>query len=57
MNIICDTCSILMLIRIAPDMFIDSKYGCKTINEVRKEFISTTRFKEKYPGENIMLPK
>lgn len=37
MNILCDTCTILMLIRIAPDMFIDGRYNCVTINEVRDE--------------------
>jgi len=31
MYILCDTCSVLMLIRIAPDMFCDDSYGCVTI--------------------------
>ena len=35
MYILCDTCSVLMLIRIAPDMFCDDSYGCVTI---RQEF-------------------
>jgi len=48
-RILCDTCSILMLIRIAPDMFVNPKYECVTINEVRDEFIGTVHFKDKYP--------
>lgn len=36
MKIFCATCSILMIIRIAPDMLIDKNYGCFTIQEVRK---------------------
>lgn len=30
MYILCDTCSVLMLIRITPDMFRDDRYGCVT---------------------------
>jgi hypothetical protein len=30
-------------------MFSDSRFNCKTIPEVRKEFISTSKFKDKYP--------
>jgi hypothetical protein len=49
MVILCDTCSILMLLRIAPDMFIDPRYECRTIREIHDELIQTTRFKTKYP--------
>lgn len=49
MPILCDTCTVLMLIRIAPDMFIDTKYECLTINEVHGEIFQTTKFKYKYP--------
>lgn len=49
MYVLCDTCSVLMLIRIAPDMFEDSRYGCVTTQEVIRELFRTQRFKEKYP--------
>lgn len=49
MNILCDTCSILMLIRIAPDMFIDKRFECLTIADVREELYQTQKFKSKYP--------
>lgn len=49
MHILCDTCCILMLIRIAPDMFFDERYQCCTIHAVRDEFFRTTKFKSKYP--------
>lgn len=49
MHILCDTCSVLMLIRIVPDMFIDSKYECGTITEVIHEIYRSARFKSKYP--------
>ncbi len=49
MNILCDTCSVLMLIRIAPNMFTDERYDCVTVPEVRKEFFQTQKFKTKYP--------
>ncbi len=49
MPILCDTCTVLMLIRIVPDMFIDTKYGCFTINEVLNEIFQTQKFKNKYP--------
>jgi len=52
MNILCDTCSVLMLIRIAPDMFLDKKFNCVTVLEVRKELIQTQKFKTKYPWKN-----
>ncbi len=49
MNILCDTCSVLMLIRIAPDMFMLDKFNCVTVHEVRKEILQTQKFKSKYP--------
>ncbi len=49
MYILCDTCSVLMLIRIAPDMFCDKQYGCKTMQEVVRELFRTQKFKAKYP--------
>lgn len=49
MILLCDTCSVLMLIRIVPDMFIDPKYECATTKEVCEEIIRTPRFKTKYP--------
>lgn len=47
-----DTCSILMLIRICPDMFTDIKYNCFTINEIIREVVQTKKFKDKYPWRN-----
>jgi hypothetical protein len=49
MPILCDTSVILMLIRIAPDMFLDNNYGCCTIRLVRDELFRTHKFKTKYP--------
>jgi hypothetical protein len=49
MNILCDTCSILMLIRIAPEMFCDERYECVTIQEVIHEIFRTQKFKIRYP--------
>ncbi len=49
MYILCDTCSVLMLIRIAPDMFRDDCYGCVTIQEVFQEIFRTQKFKIRYP--------
>jgi len=48
MPILCDTSVILMLIRIAPDMFLDSEYECCTIRLVRDELFRTQKFKTKY---------
>lgn len=48
MYILCDTCSVLMLIRIAPDMFMDDRYECTTIQEVSRELFRTQKFKTKY---------
>jgi hypothetical protein len=49
MIILCDTSSILLLLRIAPEMFVDPVFECVTIHEVVKEIVSTTKFKKKYP--------
>ena len=49
MNILCDTCSILMLIRIAPEMFRDERFECITIQEVFQELFRTQKFKDRYP--------
>jgi len=52
MNILCDTCSVLMLLRIAPDMFTNPEFECVTITEVRNELFKTQKFKTKYPWKN-----
>jgi hypothetical protein len=57
MYILCDTSSILMLLRITPDMFINSSFECCTIHEVHDELIRTTKFKSKYPWTREMRPK
>lgn len=57
MFILCDTCSVLMLIRIAPKMFIEKEYECLTVKEVHQEIKRTQKFKEKYPWRNDYLPE
>lgn len=49
MFVLCDTSSVLMLLLIAPDMFISKQYECVTIKVVHDEIIRTTKFKSKYP--------
>ncbi len=49
MKILFDTCSIIMVIRIAPEMLTNEKYGCFSIQEVREEIIRQQKFKDKYP--------
>lgn len=49
MIILCDTSSVVMLLRIVPNMFQDARYGCVTIKEVRDEMIGTQKFKSRYP--------
>lgn len=39
MFILCDTSSILMLLCIAPEMFIDERFECITIREVHDEIV------------------
>jgi hypothetical protein len=38
-----------MLVRFAPDMFIDDRFDCLTMLEVRKEIFRQQKFKNKYP--------
>jgi len=54
MVILCDTSSILMLLRICPEMFSDLRFECKTIREVHDEIVRTTKFKSKYPWTREM---
>ncbi len=49
MIILCDTSSVVMLLRIAPEMFEDQRYGCVTIKEVYNELFATQKFKSRYP--------
>lgn len=49
MSILCDTSSVLMLIRIVPNMFIDVCYECFTTPSVRNEIFRTQKFKTRYP--------
>ena len=49
MHILCDTSSILLLVRIAPEMFIDERYECCTVNEISDELFKSQKFKQKYP--------
>jgi hypothetical protein len=57
MDILCDTSSIMMLIRIAPDMFVDQRYKCFTLNLMRHEIFRNPRFKKKYPWRNDFKSK
>lgn len=57
MHILCDTSSILLLIRIAPDMLIDARYECCTINDISEELFQTQRFKQKYSWRNSYKDK
>lgn len=41
-----------MLLRIVPDLFLDDKFECYTISDVRKELLRNQRFKTKYPWRN-----
>jgi len=47
--ILCDTCVLLMLLRIAPEMLTDECYNCVIPPQVRDEIFKTQKFKEKYP--------
>ncbi len=55
MKILCDTCAILMLLRINPEMFTNPIFECETINEVRTEFNEKQKFKIKYPWKSTYL--
>lgn len=57
MIILCDTSSVLMLLRIAPEMFVDPKYECLTLPEVKKEILQTPKFKDKYSWRVQFKPK
>ena len=49
MIIVADTCSLLLLLRLNPEMLTNRKFGCCTTQEVRDEIFRTARFAEKYP--------
>jgi len=57
MHVLCDTCSVIMLLRIAPEMFRDSRYECVTLNAVFGELRRKNKFKTKYPWLDTYLPK
>jgi hypothetical protein len=46
-----------MLLRIAPQMFIDKKYQCVTITDIHNEIVRTAKFKTKYPWVKGMRGK
>lgn len=52
MVVLCDTCAVLMLLRIAPDMFTNPRYECVTIHNVWEELFRTTKFQTKYSWRN-----
>ena len=56
MLILADTCSVLMLLRIAPDMFSDPQYECVTTTEVFRELKSNQKFRTKYPWIRSLIP-
>ena len=49
MVVLQDTCAILMLLRIAPEMFTNPAYGCVTLASVQREYVRKQEFKVKYP--------
>lgn len=49
MHVLCDTSSVLMLLRIAPEMFTDPRYECVMTQTVYAEFVRTKKLKHKYP--------
>lgn len=57
MIVLTDTCSVIMLLRIAPEMFNDEQFGCVTIQAVHDEIKRTPKFKIKYPWRSDFLPK
>lgn len=57
MVIIHDTCSIIMLIRVNPDMFKDPKYECVMMPDSYNEYTSSKKFKEKYEWRNDFKSK
>jgi hypothetical protein len=44
-----------MLLKIAPQMFIEKKYQCATITDIHNEIVRTAKFKTKYPWVKGML--
>lgn len=57
MVVLTDTCSVIMLLRIAPEMFSDERFGCVTIQAVHDEIKRTAKFSIKYPWRSEFLPK
>ncbi len=55
--ILCDTCVVLMLLRIAPNMFEDDKYNCVTVSSVHREIKQSSRFKKKYPWRDELVKR
>lgn len=49
MIVVNDTCAILMLVRICPDMFQDARFGCVMLQEAYVEYTRNARFKKQYP--------
>ncbi|MCF7853826.1 MAG: hypothetical protein K9N51_03430 [Candidatus Pacebacteria bacterium] len=49
MRVLCDTSSVLMLLRIAPDIFRDPRYGCVMVQTVYEEITQKQKFNHKYP--------
>lgn len=49
MIVVNDTCAILMLVRICPDMFRDARFGCVMLQEAYAEYARSSRFKKQYP--------
>ncbi len=53
--LICDTCSLYMLLRIVPPMLTDPAYRCYTTRGVRDEFVKgPVHFRMKYPWKAEM---
>lgn len=46
-----------MLIRIAPNIFLNESFGCCTISAARDEIYRTQRFKQKYPWRDQFKDK
>jgi hypothetical protein len=57
MDILCDTSSLMMLIRIVPEMFLDRRYQCVTLNLMRHEIFRNPKFKKKYLWRNDFKTK
>lgn len=55
MVVLTDTCAVLMLLRIVPDMFREKAYGCVTIKQVVDEIKKKPSFKQKYPWRSEYL--